>query len=591
MAVAGSGEEIVLAQGDYRVAAAPSSNPCTGPRDPSFDTATALGVGNRYIHGEAGRPRPRLIGDAATCVVLNVCCNGSAEHLEVISNNTTKREAAAVLIDGNGTVSDVVTGGPNGTVHMRNFATLINSVVGARPQDGAAVFAHFGAGASAVRINNATALGDVVADSVPLEPGVADAIQIVCVNSIATGKFLARQTNSLVGSMARIDRDHCAGSAQLLPNAAANNNVSSPDLGGNLAGATFVPGDYHQMPGSPTRDRGRVDSLVLTKPDIDGGSRQVGTNPDIGADEFGSASAMVDTGLLQSLTGSSAVVAGTVFPGGVGTSAYVEYGPTTGYGAQSAPLPAGESFGAVALTFALSGMTVNSPVYHYRLVGTNGNARGEDRTIVFADADGDGFFANVDCNDGNAAISPGRGEIADNGLDDDCSGADAVNLDRDADAYPRPLDCDDANPAISPGAVDVPGNAVDEDCKGGNAPYPTLASTIGYTSNAFERYTLINALFVRRARAGSTIHLRCSGRGCPFKAKRITVKRNAARLSLKSLLRNAKLKPKAKLRISITFPGTIGLETTLTIRSNERNPVRNDRCLVPGAARSIRCST
>ena len=431
------------------MSAAPSSNACTGPREPSFDNATALGVGNRYIHGEAGRPRPRLIGDASTCVVLNVCCNGSAEHLEVIGNNTSKPEAAAVLIDGNGNVSDVVTGGANGTVHMRNFATLTNSVVGARPQDGAAVFAHFGAGASAVRINNVTALGDVVADSVALEPGVPDAIQIMCVNSIATGKFLARQTNALAGSMARIDRE-LRRPVELLPNAAANNNVTSPDLSGNLAGAALVPGDYHQTSSSPTRDRGRVDSLVLAKPDIDGGPRQIGTNPDIGADEFGSASAMVDTGPVQSLAGSSAVVAGTVFPGGVATAAYVEYGPTTGYGNQSAPLAAGDSLGPVPLAFALSGMTVNSPVYHYRLVGTNGNARGEDRVIAFADADGDGFFSSADCADGNAAISPGRGEIADNGIDDDCSGADAVNLDRDADGYPRPLDCDDTNRAINP---------------------------------------------------------------------------------------------------------------------------------------------
>ena len=94
-----------------------------------------------------------------------------------------------------------------------------------------------------------------------------------------------------------------------------------------------MPGDYHQTPGSPTRDRGRVDSLVLAKPDIDGGSRQVGTNPDIGADEFGSASAMVDTGpraephrleLRSSL--------GRCFRAASATSAYVEYGPTTGYG-------------------------------------------------------------------------------------------------------------------------------------------------------------------------------------------------------------------------------------------------------------------
>jgi len=276
---------------------------------------------------------------------------------------------------------------------------------------------------------------------------------------------------------------------------------------------------------------------------------------------------MVDTGPVQSLAGSSAVVAGTVFPGGVATDAYVEYGPTTGYGNQSSAAAAGDGFGAVHLAFALSGMSVNAPVYHYRLVGTNGNARGEDRVIAFADGDGDGFFSNTDCNDGNAAISPGRGEIADNGIDEDCNGADGVNLDRDGDGYPRPLDCNDENRAINPGAVDVPGNAVDEDCKGGNAPFPVLTSTIGYASSSFRRYTVISDLFVRRARGGSTIVVRCSGRGCRFKTKRVKVKRDAAKLSLKSLLRKAKLRPKTKLRISITLRQTVGLETTLTIRA------------------------
>jgi hypothetical protein len=44
------------------------------------------------------------------------------------------------------------------------------------------------------------------------------------------------------------------------------------------------------------------------------------------------------------------------------------------------------------------------------------------------------------------------------------------------------------------------------------------------------------------------------------------------------------------VRISITFPQTVGLETTLTIRANEKNPTRSDRCLVPGVTRSTRCS-
>jgi hypothetical protein len=134
MAVAGSGEEVVVAQGDYYVKA-PSTIPCTGPFEPATTAAAGVAIGNRFVHGEPGRPRPRLIGDATSCIVLNVAGAGRAEHLEVIGNNITASEAAAVLIDGNGNAIDLVTGGANGTVHMRNGAKLFNSVVGARARD------------------------------------------------------------------------------------------------------------------------------------------------------------------------------------------------------------------------------------------------------------------------------------------------------------------------------------------------------------------------------------------------------------------------------------------------------------------------
>jgi hypothetical protein len=580
VAIAASGEEIVVAQGDYNLKT-PAASACTGPFDPA-NAAAAVAVGNRYVHGQPGRPRPRLIGEASSCVVLNVAGAGRASHLEVIGANTSAPEAAAVLIDGGGNADDLVTGGANGTVHMRNGARLLDSVVGARAQDGAAIFTHFGVGVASSFIINVTALGDVVADSVPIG-GAPDAVEIACVNSIATGKFLARLTNAVGGSYAHVNRDHCAGSV-----ATSGANTATPDVGGSIAGATLVPGDYHQAATSPTRDAGRLDP-TLSFPDIDGGARTVGANPDIGADEFGSASAVVDSGAVQAVSGASAVVAGTVFPGGVPTDAYVEYGPTTGYGSQTAPVGAGGGFAAVPLTFSLTGMTVNASAYHYRLVGTNGGARGEDRVIAFADADGDGYFSNADCNDGNAAVHPGRGDIPDNGIDEDCSGADAVNLDRDGDRYPRPLDCDDANPAINPGATDVPGNGVDEDCKDGDAPYPVLTSTVGFAVSASARFTVFTDLFVRRARGGSTIRLRCNGRGCPFRSKRIQVRRDQAKLSLRKLVRGARLRPGARLRVSITLPQTVGVDTTLTVRKRQ-NPARRDACLLPGATRASRCA-
>ncbi len=471
-----------MAQGDYHVKS-PSVLSCTAPAEPSFDAGTAVSVGNRYVHGVAGRPRPRIIGDATACTVVKISGAGRAEHLEVIGNNTARAEAAAVVIDGNGSATSLLTGGPNGTVHMRNGARLRNSVAGARPQDGAAVFLHFGFNASAGFITHVTALGSVVADSTSAWGGEIDS-HIVCVNSIATGGFVARQTNAF---RARSRSSTVTTAPARQPSSAAR-TPPRPNQGGSIQSATLVPGDYHQAATSPTVNAGRVDPETLALSDIDGGARTVGPLPDIGADEVGAASALVDSGDVLSVSGAAARVAGTVFPGGLPTSAYVEYGPTTGYGSQSAPLVA-DGFGSVALRFGLTGMTVNSPVYHYRLVGTNGNTRGEDRVIGFADGDGDGFFSNVDCNDGNAAINPGRGDIPDNGVDDDCSGADAINLDRDGDGFPRPLDCDDANAAINPSATDLPGNRTDEDCKTGDAPYPTLTSTLGYATTNYARYT------------------------------------------------------------------------------------------------------
>lgn len=432
-------------------------------------------------------------------------------------------------------------------------------------------------------ITQVTALGDVVADSTSAFGG-QDGAEIECVNSIATGHFIARLTNAVAGSFAKLDRDHCAGAVTTV------GGGTSPDQGGNIASASLVPGDYHQTSTSPTINAARIDAGTLPLGDIDGGSRTVGPLPDIGADEFGSASALVDSGAVQSVSGSSAVVAGTVYPGGVATGAYLEFGPTTGYGSQTGVAQAGSGFGAVPVTFSLTGMAVNAPAYHYRLVGTNGGTLGEDRVIPFADGDHDGYFSNVDCNDANPAVHPGRDDVADNGVDENCDGADAVNLDRDADGYPRPLDCNDANKAIHPGATDIPGNHIDEDCKGGDAKYPVLTSTIGYSLDRFADYTVLTDLFVRRATKGSTITVACAGHGCPFKAKRKPVKRNAAKVSLRPLLRGAKLRPGTRVTVSVTRKRTVGIQTTLTIRAHQDQPGRKDLCLVPGAKHASRCA-
>ena len=95
------------------------------------------------------------------------------------------------------------------------------------------------------------------------------------------------------------------------------------------------------------------------------------------------------------------------------------------------------------------------------------------------------------------------------------------------------------------------------------------------------RYTVLTHLSVEPARVGSTIRLRCRGRGCPFKTKTRTVTQSTAKRNLLRYLHHAKLRRHARLEVQVTKPGTIGRSRVLTIRSGGRVR-RTDRCLMAG---------
>lgn len=130
--------------------------------------------------------------------------------------------------------------------------------------------------------------------------------------------------------------------------------------------------------------------------------------------------------------------------------------------------------------------------------GLDQNCDGIDSTGEY-DADGDGFDAvssgGTDCDDANAAVNPGALEISGDGIDQDCDGADpAVDYDADDDGYDAEssggTDCDDASALVNPNAVEIADDGVDQDCDGvdtitattGAAPLYGYWGLNGYTS-------------------------------------------------------------------------------------------------------------
>ncbi len=98
------------------------------------------------------------------------------------------------------------------------------------------------------------------------------------------------------------------------------------------------------------------------------------------------------------------------------------------------------------------------------------------------DLDHDGYGApasvacvhsTLDCDDTSAAVHPDQAEIPGNDVDDDCDPTTSDCKDLDGDGYGSPasnactkpaLDCNDGNANANPGRTEVPNNGIDDDC-------------------------------------------------------------------------------------------------------------------------------
>ena len=254
----------------------------------------------------------------------------------------------------------------------------------------------------------------------------------------------------------------------------------------------------------------------------------------------------VATGAATPIGPNAGSAQAAVDPRGNTTQVVFDYGPTTAYGATSAPVTLPIAAGPVPVTSVLTGLTP-STTYHVRARATNaeGALAGADTTFTTPSGDADGDGVSV------------------------------------------PRDCNDANPAIRPGAVDKPRDKIDQDCSGSDADYPELTATTTFVYS-WKLLTVVTRIEVSRLRGGETATIRCTGRRCPFTTKRYTKLKRGKRAWGRSLLRGRRLPAGATISVRVTKARTIGTSAVLRVRRGKR-PLITRACVRPGATRVSRC--
>jgi len=163
------------------------------------------------------------------------------------------------------------------------------------------------------------------------------------------------------------------------------------------------------------------------------------------------------------------------------------------------------------------------------------------------DADGGGFNRSVDCDDASAAIHPGAVDMHDNGIDEDCDGADASSPVVVATVVPTPA------PTVAP-----------------PKPKPVITITVPYFMSAKKKATTFSTLSVKGVPAGATIKVSCKGT-CPKKSLTITSAKGGT-VAL-TAYRKKPLKVGTTLTVQVTKAGMTGMAKVIKIRAAKRPSV------------------
>jgi hypothetical protein len=228
-------------------------------------------------------------------------------------------------------------------------------------------------------------------------------------------------------------------------------------------------------------------------------------------------------------------------------------------------------FTACTSTKTYSGLSSGQHTFAVRAIDAAGNVGlpvERHWSIAVPDADSDGYNAIADCNDGDATVNPGRHEVLNNNVDENCDGV--KEFDRDLDGARADRDCDDHNPARSPDKAEIPGNGIDDDCDGADL-LKTMSPTLAASWKAGKKSTVLKTLAVVGAPLGSNVVVKCKGHHCPRKT--FTTQATKLRQSLKPFTKK-KLRPGTLLTVTVSKAGYATAVKTLKVRAGKAPKLR-----------------